>query len=147
MDHSLFMRRAIELTSNAPELPFGAVLVDVKTGEVVAEGWNRSAENPTWHGEVDVINRHASDHGEGNWSDLFLYTTAEPCPMCAGAIIWAGISTVVYGTSIPTLIKQGWFQIKIRASEVVVRTPNSSLQVIGGILEEECDELFAEAMK
>jgi hypothetical protein len=54
-DHERFMRRAIALTANCPRLPFGALIVCVDTGEVVAEGWNKSAVNPTWHGQIDIL--------------------------------------------------------------------------------------------
>lgn len=137
------MRRAIALTAHCPQLPFGAVIVRRATGEIVAEGWNRSAANPTWHGEIDAINHlAASGQGDGH-ADLVLYTTAEPCPMCMGAILWSGIGTVVYGTSIPYLQQQGWRQIDILADEVVRRSPGWSCVVIGGVLEPECNALFA----
>ena len=54
LDHERYMRRAIALTASVPELPFVAVVVHRESGETVAEGWNRSAINPTWHGEIDV---------------------------------------------------------------------------------------------
>ncbi|MCU0879431.1 MAG: hypothetical protein MUF06_16755, partial [Pirellulaceae bacterium] len=57
--HETYMRRAIELAANVPQLPFGAVIVDRDAGVIVAEGWNRSALNPTWHGEIDAINQLA----------------------------------------------------------------------------------------
>jgi hypothetical protein len=76
------MRRAIALTANCPRLPFGALIVCAETGEVVAEGWNKSAINPTWHGEIDAINRLAESGRGDRGSGLVLYTTAEPCPMC-----------------------------------------------------------------
>lgn len=55
LDHERHMRRAIALAANAPELPFGAVIVHRGSGVTVAEGWNRSDINPTWHGEIDVL--------------------------------------------------------------------------------------------
>lgn len=82
LDHERYMRRAIELAGNVPDLPFGAVIVDGSTGQIVAEGWNRSSVNPTWHGEIDAINRLAESRSEFDGSQLVLYTTAEPCPMC-----------------------------------------------------------------
>jgi len=57
LDHEGFMRRAIALTANCPRLPFGAVIVSADTGEVLAEGWNKSANNPTWPGENGALNR------------------------------------------------------------------------------------------
>ena len=137
--HDTLMRRAISLAGNAPDLPFGAVVADRDTGEVVAEGWTRTALNPTWHGEIDAIN-HLPKAVAGR--RLALYTTAEPCPMCMAAILWAGIEAVVFGTSIRTLQRLGWRQIDILADEVVRRSPAWHCEVIGGVLESECDALF-----
>jgi tRNA(Arg) A34 adenosine deaminase TadA len=142
LDHATFMRRAIAQANNVPLLPFGAVLVRGATGEVLAEGHNRSGLSPTFHGEVDVINRLAADQPQIDWSGLALYTTAEPCPMCQSAIEWAGIPLVVYGSSIPFLQDLDWWQIDIRALEVVRRTPFRQTTVLGGILEKECNALF-----
>lgn len=139
------MRRAIALTAHCPELPFGAVIVDRDSGAVVAEGWNKSVANPAWHGEIDALNRLAESASLQSGSRLILYTTAEPCPMCQGAILWSGIEAVVFGTSIPFLQKKGWRQIDIRAAEVVRRSPGWSCAVIGGVLEEECNALFEAA--
>lgn len=141
--HEHFLRRAIALAANAPDLPFGVVIADRDTGEIVAEGWNRTALNPTWHGEIDAINR--LDAAAVGSRRLVLYTTAEPCPMCMGAILWSGIEAVVYGTSIRTLQRQGWRQIDVFADEIVRRSPSWTCEVIGGVLEHECDALFAAA--
>ncbi|MGL6074280.1 MAG: nucleoside deaminase [Fimbriiglobus sp.] len=139
MNDEHWMRRAIELAGNVPVLPFGAVIVDRLTGQVMAEGWNRTSENPTWHGEIDAINHLP----KGYKGSLVLYTTAEPCPMCMGAILWAGIERVVYGTSIRTLQGLRWKQIDILAEEVSRRSPGWNCEVVGGVLEDECDLLFA----
>lgn len=143
LEHERFMRRAIALTANCPHLPFGAVIVRGETGEVLAEGWNKSALNPTWHGEIDAINHLAESGGGEEASGLVLYTTAEPCPMCMGAILWSGIRTVVFGSSIRFLQQQGWRQIDILADEVVRRSPGWACTLVGGVLEAECNALFA----
>ena len=147
LDHERFMRRAIELASNVSHVPFGAVIVDRRSGQIVAEGWNKSSANPTWHGEIDAINRLAELQPEFDGNQLVLYTTAEPCPMCQGAILWSGIGTVVYGTSIRFLQSRGWRQIDILAEEVVRRSPSWRCTVIGGVLEKECNALFEAASK
>lgn len=64
LDHEMFMRRAIELAAYVPAVPFGALIVDRRTGEIVAEGWNKSSANPTWHGEIDAINRLADSQAQ-----------------------------------------------------------------------------------
>ena len=145
--HEKFMRRAIELAANVPALPFGAVIVDRESGEVVADGWNKSSINPTWHGEIDAINQLATTRTKIDGAKLVLYTTAEPCPMCQGAILWAGIQTVVFGTSIRFLQEHGWRQIDILAEEVVRRSPTWTCTLIGGVLVQECNELFLAASK
>src|ERR1041385_6676613 len=89
-DDERHMKTAIRLGGNNPKYPFRALLVDQK-GAVVAEGWNRSVHNPTWHGEMDAINKCAAAHPKIDWTELTLYTTAEPCAMCQGAVAWAGI--------------------------------------------------------
>lgn len=144
-DDERHMRRAISLAGNVRKYPFGALLVDQK-GVVVAEGWNRSLHNPTWHGEMDAINKCAASHPGIDWSTLTLYTTAEPCAMCQGAVAWAGIRRVVFGSSIPFLKSLNWWAIDIRASELSRLATFRECTVVGGVLEEECNKLFRAAL-
>ena len=145
-DHKLYMQRAIELATNVPDFPFGALIVDRDSGKILAEGWNKSAINPTFHGEIDAINQLVLSSPGIDGNKLVLYTTAEPCPMCQGAILWTGIEMVVFGTSIRSLQKMGWRQIDILAEEVIRRSPAWKCTIIGGVLEQECDALFALAI-
>lgn len=145
--HEKYMRMAIAVASRDQAAPFGAILVHRPTGEVVGEGLNRWQENPTWHGEIDAINRFAAGKAQVPWSDLCLVTTAEPCCMCQSAVLWAGIPEVVFGTSIRSLQQFGWNQIDIRAAEVVRRTPFALCKLTRGVLESQCDALFREAMR
>ena len=140
--HEDYMRRAIEIARQNPDAPFGTVLVDDRSGEIVAEGLNRSHDNPVLHGELDAINRCAAEHPGIDWSRLRLYTTAEPCCMCQGAILWAGIREVIYGTSIRRLVELGWKQIDIPSEEVTRRTPFADCRIQGGVLAGLCDGLF-----
>ena len=139
------MRRAIGLGGNNPKYPFAAVLVDQQKG-VVAEGWNRSVHNPTWHGEMDAINKCAASNPKIDWTKLTLYTTAEPCAMCQGAVAWAGIRRVVFGSSIPFLKSLNWWAIDIRAEELARLAAFRECTVVGGVLEEECNKLFQAAL-
>ena len=70
-----------------------------------------------------------------------LYTTCEPCPMCAAACVWAGVSKIVYGASTEQLIDIGTKQIDLSCKTIVDRG-FQNIEVIGGILAEECLELF-----
>lgn len=79
------------------------------------------------------------------FKDLTLYTNAEPCPMCASAIRWAGFKECVFGTSIQTLIEKGWSQIDISAEEVFERSEGlagGETRLLGGVLREETDGYF-----
>jgi guanine deaminase len=101
MDNS-FMKRAIQLSvENARSGlggPFGAVIV--KGGSIVAEGVNRvtSTNDPTAHAEVLAIRQACSKLGSFELKECELYTSCEPCPMCLGAIYWARIARVFYGS-------------------------------------------------
>ena len=77
--------------------PFGCVIV--KDGKIVGKGHNEVVKrnDPTCHGEVMAIRDACKNIGSFDLSGCDLYTTAEPCPMCAGAIMWANIKKVWYG--------------------------------------------------
>ena len=135
------MRHAIDVARRAG-VPFGAVLVRRADRQVIAHGVNRVGKSPTLHAEIDAINRCAAEVPDIDWSQLDLYTTAEPCPMCQGAIEFAGIRTVYFGTSIPWLQGQGWWQIDLRASEIARCTPGGGARLVGGLLAAECNALF-----
>lgn len=97
----LAMRRALELASDAAaasEVPVGAVVLDAE-GRIVAEGRNdREATNdPTAHAEVEALRGAAASVGSWNLEGHTLVVTLEPCVMCAGAILQARVSRVVFG--------------------------------------------------
>jgi tRNA(Arg) A34 adenosine deaminase TadA len=144
--HDALMRRAIELAHENPKAPFGCLLVDQRSRRVVATGVNQSAANPTLHGEIVAINDYARRANTG-WGQLTLYTTAEPCCMCQGAILWSGIRKVIYGTSIAELIALGWKQIDLPSQEVVNRSWDPHVVIIGGVSADECKQLFSRAQK
>jgi tRNA(Arg) A34 adenosine deaminase TadA len=139
-----FMRRALDRARGLSGHPFAAVIADPARDVVLAEGANRHGESAIWHGEVDAIANLDAAHPRDGRRALTLYTTAEPCPMCQAAILWAGIRRVVYGTSIPFLAAHGWWQIDLRAADLAARAPGRPCVVIGGVLEAECDALFAD---
>ncbi|SEL29036.1 guanine deaminase [Ruminococcus sp. YRD2003] len=80
--------------------PFGCVIV--KDGEVVGRGHNEvvKRKDPTCHGEVMAIRNACKELGTFDLSGCDLYTTAAPCPMCRGAILWANIGKVYFGCNV-----------------------------------------------
>lgn len=143
MDHEKYMRRAIEIAHGNPNAPFGCVIADRDTGEILAEGLNADDKNPILHGEMDAIMRLFDAHPDADPSGLVLYTTAEPCPMCSGAILWSGIRQVVLGASIQTIKKLGLPQIDLSCEELSRRASFGGFEVTRGVLETECENLFA----
>ena len=145
--HERAMRAAIEI-DRSRRYPFGAAIVR-PSEELLARGADNSSVNPTYHGEIVCMNDYVALHGNQDWAECVLYSTAEPCPMCMAALVWAGIGGVVYGTSIATLIQKiGWRQITISASEVVAAASTfRHVALLGGILASKTDAIFAERLK
>ncbi|NLZ46318.1 MAG: nucleoside deaminase [Clostridiales bacterium] len=77
--------------------PFGAVIV--LNGKVIGSGHNTviKDKDPTMHGEIAAIRNACKNIKSFSLEGAEIYTTAEPCPMCLGAILWADISRVYYG--------------------------------------------------
>ena len=100
MNHEEYMRRAMELASQAAkegDVPVGCVIV--KDGQIVGEGRNRREEHgdATAHAELEAIRDACERLGSWRLHGCTLYVTLEPCPMCAGGIINSRIDTVRYG--------------------------------------------------
>jgi tRNA(Arg) A34 adenosine deaminase TadA len=100
----LYLRRAIALAERAKangRHPFGALLVSPH-GEVIAAAENRAVgpdSDATGHAELEAVRLASRTHSPDSLAEATLYSSAEPCAMCAGAIYWAGIGRVVYGLS------------------------------------------------
>lgn len=139
------MAQALEqayLASVAGEIPVGAVIA--RGDEVIAVGHNRREldGDPTAHAEVVAIRAAAKQLDSRRLSGCTLYVTLEPCPMCAGAIVMAGLQKVVYGAADP---KQGCTGSVYRITEDPAFTHYCPAD--GGVLAEECqcvlDEFFS----
>ena len=80
--------------------PFDCVIV--KDGKIIGRGHNEviKQHDPTCHGEIMAIRDACRNTGSHDLSGCDLYTTAQPCPMCAGAVQWANISKVYYGCNV-----------------------------------------------
>ncbi|NJL01574.1 MAG: nucleoside deaminase [Spirulinaceae cyanobacterium RM2_2_10] len=135
-----FMRLAIAAARDS-QTPFGAVIV--KDGEVVVSAGNtvRSDHDPTCHAEVNAIRRLMHRLGQPSVSGGYtLYSTCEPCAMCAATCFWAGIDHIVYGVGSNDFADQNPNRIAIRCEEVLRRSPNPC-QISHGVLREECKQL------
>lgn len=134
-----YIRQANLLAKQAIDLgdePFSAILV--VDGKVVSKSNNkviRSAD-PLQHAEMEVI-RNAQDLLKTTQAtNITLYSSTEPCPMCAGAIYWAGIQRVVFGCSVERFadICDAGLAIQCRS---ILSNKRKHIEVIGPVLEEE----------
>ena len=94
------IEEAYEGIKNRHGGPFGCVIV--KDGKIVGRGHNRVLVNKdaTCHGEMEAIRDASKNLQTHDLSGTSLYTTAAPCPMCRGAILWSNIDKVYYGCSV-----------------------------------------------
>lgn len=96
-----YMERALLLAQKAAkqgEIPVGALVID-ENGEIAGEGYNmrETLQSPTAHAEMIAIEAAAKKLGRRRLTGCTLYVTLEPCPMCAGAVMNAGLTRLVYG--------------------------------------------------
>jgi tRNA(adenine34) deaminase len=141
-EHERWMRLAIEQAREAErkgEVPVGAVVV--RADEVVATGHNltHTGNDPSAHAEMVAIRRAAEATGHWRLLDCTLYVTLEPCTMCAGAIVLSRIPRLVFGAWDPKAGMCG-------SLENLVQEPrlNHRVELIGGVLAEECGDLLRE---
>ena len=130
LDHEKYMKQAIEKArvSSLQQRnggPFGAVVVNAQTGEVVAEAANSvlSSHDPTAHGEMNAIRMASEKLGTHVLSGHVIYTTGEPCPMCYGACWWARLDTVYYAATIQDALEYGNFDDEPIYAAVRERNP------------------------
>ena len=126
------MARALEQARSAAldgEVPVGAVVV--LDGELLAEGHNLTVTNsdPTAHAEVVAIRRAALRMGDWRLEHTTLYTTLEPCTLCAGAIVLSRVPRVVYGATDPKAGMAGTLGNLVQDSRL-----NHRVELVTGVL-------------
>lgn len=139
-----FMRRALaEARKNLARPdggPFGACIV--RDGQVLAAARNTVLrDDATCHAEVNAIRKASRKLGTFDLSGCEIYSTTEPCPMCFGAIHWARIVTVIYGTGIRDASRAGFNELRI-GNRRMRALGGSRVRLVPGFLREECLELF-----
>ena len=95
----------------------------------------------TAHAEVNAIRLGCQATGNIFLSEAVVATTCEPCPMCMAALHWARVKTVYYGATIADADGAGFNELQLPASELL-RIGGSGVKLVGGLLKDECVELF-----
>ena len=121
---------------------YGAVLLmgDVVLAKTHDTGITQG--DPSLHAEHSAILQAVHQRqGAPDLCGALLVSTCEPCPMCTGLAVWAGVTTMMYGSSIEDTAAMGRSRILVSATEIAGRSPRV-MEVIGGLLREECDALY-----
>lgn len=119
------------------EVPIGAVVV--KDGIIIGRGHNKTetAKDPTAHAEMEAIRAASAVLGGWRLLGCDMYVTAEPCSMCAGAIVWSRIENLYIGTMDPKAGACGSVFNIVQEDKL-----NHQVNVTTGILQEECSRLL-----
>jgi tRNA(adenine34) deaminase len=141
--HEEWMRRALTVAAgaaagDAADVPVGAVLLDA-SGNELAVGHNEreSTGDPTAHAEIVAMRRAAATLGTWRLEGCTLVVTLEPCTMCAGALVLARVSTVVFGAWEPKTGAIGSLWDVVRDRRLTHRP-----EVYGGVLAAEAADLL-----
>jgi tRNA(adenine34) deaminase len=135
-----FLREALELARDAErggEVPVGAVVV--LDGRVIGRGRNSpiARNDPTAHAEILALREAAAATGNYRLEGATMYATLEPCVMCAGALVAARVSRLVFGARD---LRFGGVRSKFRLADAEVL--NHQVEIVEGVLGAECAELL-----
>jgi len=120
--------------------PFGACIV--MDGRIVAVARNTVlTSDATSHAEVNAIRKASKKLRTFDLTGCEIYSTTEPCPMCFGAIHWARIATVYYGTGIRDAARAGFNELRISNAQMKA-LGGSKIRLVPGFMRDECQELF-----
>lgn len=132
---------ALSFATAAP-VPFGAALVETRTGRLLYRGRNAvlRENDPSAHAETRAVRKACRKLQRCSLAGYTLYSTCEPCPMCMASALWAGVDRVVFGATIADA-NEHCRQIHIAAREVAERS-DMACPVEGEVLREQCRALF-----
>ena len=138
--HEYFMKLALKEAIYAyeeDEVPVGAVVVC--NNKIIGKGYNQTErlKDVTAHAEMIAITAAANYLGSKFLENCKLYVTLEPCLMCASALKWARIETIVYGAS----------DIKAGYSLIQGKVLHPKTEVVSGIMEQDCGSLLTDFFK
>lgn len=150
MDWSPLISEAVRICRAgilAGQSPFAAVIAR-RDGRILAAAHNsvRASTDPTAHAEVNAIRAACRALERIDLSGHVMFTTCEPCPMCAAAIHWARLDEVAWGASIADAASAGFRELSMPCAELY-RVGGSRVRAHGGIGTGECRELFREWLR
>lgn len=151
MTDEQYIQIAIDAAKEA-EATGGAAIgaIMVKDGKIIAKGlsnpWDK--RDPSNHGEMDCVRNCAKENDLMDMAGCTLYGTLEPCSMCTGAALWAGVDRIVFG-AYASDVPENSYEYENYSSEALAKTSykaadpsRGNIEIVGGILREECKELL-----
>ena len=151
MNDEKFMQIAVDAAKEA-EASGGAAIgaIMVKNGEVIARGlsnpWGK--RDPSNHGEMDCIRNCAKDNDLLDMAGCTLYGTLEPCSMCVGAALWAGVDRIVFGAYAEDVAGNDYeyadysSERLAKSSQKLANPSRGPIDIVGGVMREECKKLL-----
>lgn len=144
IDFAAYMNIALQeaqLAKSEGNKGYGAVVVLDRQIIGQAHDTAITEHDPSLHAEMNAIRRAVKATGDADLCGAILFSTCEPCPMCASLAVWANLTTMVYGISIEETARLGRSRIHISADQIIAQSP-CSIQVIGNVLHDECKRLY-----
>jgi tRNA(Arg) A34 adenosine deaminase TadA len=144
LDFERMMRLAIDEAEQSlatGNKGYGAVVVLGERVLSVVHDTVASEGDPSLHAEVNAIRKAVKVYGDTDLCGALLFSTCEPCPMCAALAVWANVTTIVFGASTEQTARLGKSRIRVSAADIVSRSPGWT-EVIGGVLAEQCLDLY-----
>ena len=147
--HMRLAIRVAEASHKKQDYSIGAIVT--RGSEIVALGYNHVKQwnDSTRHAEMMAIHEAVRILKRPYLKDCTMYTTHEPCPMCAGASVWAMLGNVVYATNQLDMLKQTklgdkfkWRTIDIKCSEIYAKTNGQKPRLFKNFLRDEALHLF-----
>jgi tRNA(adenine34) deaminase len=141
-DDAFWMELALEqarMAAAAGEVPVGALVI--KDGQVAGRGHNRNLleNDPTAHAEIVALRQAAARLGNHRLTGCTIYSTIEPCSMCAGALVHSRVSRLVYGASDPKAGAAGSVLQVLNHPRL-----NHQMEITAGVLADQCSEILQE---
>jgi tRNA(Arg) A34 adenosine deaminase TadA len=146
VDFDAYMRVALQQAHVAQaegNKGHGAVVVfeDQIIGQ--AHDTTTTERDPSLHAEMNAIRQAVKALGDTNLCGAILFSTCEPCPMCASLAVWANFTTIVYGVSIAETAKLNRTNIQVKAKHIIAQSP-CVIEIIADVLHDECHKLYEE---
>ncbi len=144
VDFDAMMRIALEEASISRQegnQGYGAVIVLGRRMLARAHDTAVTRRDPGLHAEVNAVRQAMQVLGDDNLGGAILFSACEPCPRCASLAVRANLTTVVYGVSIEETARLRKARICVRAADLVKKSP-VLIEIIGGVLHEECRALY-----